>query len=138
MPVNIKFIKPNTKQNALRSDKIPFGEALHKKHFTDEEYFFKAQNRYKRKDEMDRNYTGDAKHAIGHLCISRKDYEKLTVKPEKNDIITSISGVSVRYKIVEIRPAGHINLWSKTAEHTIYLIFYEQDKEKYAGNLKSI
>lgn len=142
MPTVIEIVKQNDVQNVVRDGRVPFGEALHKKKFKSVAVEFNAQNVYKKKDEIASEYTGDSENAIGRLCISKEDYDDiaLTDRPEKHDVIISISGLTVRYKIVEVRPTGHIDLWSSfgvgVAEHSLFLIFYEQDKEEKPTTLR--
>ncbi len=142
-PTTIKYVKQNTAQNAVRDPRIPFGEAVHKKHFG-EEYTMKAQNYYRRKDMRQDTYVGDSENAIGNLCVSKKDFDKIpeSQRIEKGDKITEISGIEVHgYKVCEIRPAGHLKMWSSipgSSEHSIYLIFYESDKEQKPRDVRTV
>jgi hypothetical protein len=143
-PTVIKFLKRKEEQNAIRDPRFPFGEAIHKKHFINVPYTFKAQNFYRRKDERENTYVGDAENSIGRLCVSKKDFDRIPQEEriEKGDKIVEISGIPVYgYKVVEIRPTGHIGLWSGiqgASEHSLYLIFYEGDKETKPSDMVGV
>lgn len=67
-----------------------------------------AQIVYGSKDEKVVALTGDPGNTAGHLTFRKVDLDKSGIILAKGDKIKKIAGVSVDYKIVEVRPSGHL------------------------------
>lgn len=76
------------------------------------EYFsdlvLQAQIVYGEKDARAPAITGDVGEADGHLTFKATDLEAQGVSLSKGDLIVSIAGFPVNYKIIEVRPSGHL------------------------------
>lgn len=68
----------------------------------------KAQVAYVTKDRQENAMTGDPGIGDGHLCFRKSDLDRQSIMLQKGDIITSIAGFDVNYKIIEVRPSGHL------------------------------
>lgn len=84
----------------------------------------KAQIVYNKKDEREVALTGDPGTTVGHLCFRRKDLTSKGIILNKGDIITFIESFAVNYKIIEVRPSGHLR-----GKANLILAFFEPNEE---------
>lgn len=85
-----------------------------------------AQVNYTRTDEVEAVRSGDRTTTDGHLCFRTSNISSLNLK--KGDLITSIAGETVNYKVSEIRRQGHFR-----GRPIITFVFFEENKEKLGG-----
>ena len=63
---------------------------------------------YQTKDEQEAALTGDPGNTDGHLTFRASDLARDGITLRKGDIIVDIAGFPTNYKIVEVRPQGHL------------------------------
>jgi len=133
MPVRIKVLSDGSAGGAA-GDKIideVFGEVLGGARTPfDSTLDLQAQVVYKAHDKRDPVIAGDQDVGDGHLCFILEYLESVGLDPlgsgdkiKKGDRIIEIAGETTDYRIIEMRPAGHI----KTADikPMLWLAYFE-------------
>jgi len=141
MPVTIKVLTPadatpgavgNTVldedfDEVLAGVDIPFND----------EWDLEAQVVYHKHDERSGVRAGDLNLGDGHLCFILEYLESIGLSPlvagskiKKGDRIIQIAGIDTDYRIIEVRPAGHIA--SVDNKPMLYLAYFEFPKDQNA------
>jgi hypothetical protein len=68
-----------------------------------------AQVGYTKKDEQKDSLSGNQENSLGRLVFRKSYLDGLSITLTVGDLIISIANFPVKYKIREIRPAGHLN-----------------------------
>lgn len=84
-----------------------------------------AQIVYELRDRRNMLETGEGEGSKGHLTFRKTTFDALSTPIQKGDRIVKIGGVDVDYKVIEVRPSGHIR-----GGPTIMLCFFEQNRDK--------
>lgn len=96
-----------------------------------------AQVAYKKHDRRESVMAGDLDAGDGHLCFTLEYLESVGLSPlvagpkiKKGDRIVDIAGIETDYRIIEIRPQGHIR--TTDTKPMLYLAFFEFPADQHA------
>jgi len=96
-----------------------------------------AQVVYKKHDKWEPSLGGNVDIGDGHLCFTLEYLESVGLSPltggntiSVGDRIVNMAGIATDYRIIEVRPAGHIR--SIDQKPMLYLAYFEFPKESHA------
>jgi len=85
----------------------------------------RAQVYFERQEDEVETNIGDSPQTAAHLTMRRSDFDDLSIKPQKGDLITKIAGDVVNnYAITEVRNAGFLKNKAR-----LVMIFFDRPKE---------